>query len=259
MFQSHVRLHGTEPLRAPWTFGDGAVENFRKYAKLRYRLLPYIYSHAHKATKTVLPMMRAMVLEFQDDPATFDMEDQYMFGQEFLVAPVCHPVNKRTVYLPKGTWFDYWTGKEYEGPTTLYIEPPIEVLPLYVRADSIIPMGPDMRYVDEKPFNPITLDIWLRSEAEFTLYDDDEMVRCRAKKGEDKIILDVDASKKTYIAKFNKTGCPVKVSLNSVDMPRLSSCAEFDRAEIGWYFDPSFVVYVKFNTLGSRNKLMLQA
>jgi len=188
-------------------------------------------------------MMRAMVLEFQEDPNTYDMEDQYMFGDAFLVAPVYSPDNKRSVYLPEGVWFDYWTGKEYRGPTTLYLEPPLEVLPLYVRGDSIIPMGPEMSYVGEKPFNPITLDIWLCSEAECTLYDDDEIVRCRARKTEGKIILDLDASRKTYIAKFNKTGCPTKVVLNGVDVQRLRSYEELERAEWGWYFDPSYSVY----------------
>ena len=150
MFQSHVRFNGT-PLRAPWAFGELAVENYRKYAKLRYRLLPYIYSHAYNATKTGLPMIRAMVLEFQDDPSTHNLQDQYMFGDAFLVAPVYKPVSKRTVYLPEGTWHDYETGKEYTGPTTLHIEPPLENLPLYVRENSIIPMGPDIAYIGEKP------------------------------------------------------------------------------------------------------------
>jgi len=129
----------------------------------------------------------------------------------------------------------------------------------YVRGDSIIPMGPEMSYVGEKPFNPITLDIWLCSEAECTLYDDDEIVRCRARKTEGKIILDLDASQKTYIVKFNKTGCPTKVVLNGVDVQRLRSYEELERAECGWYFDPSFTVYVKFDALGSRSRLVLQA
>ncbi len=118
MFQSHVRFNGFPAYAthhwhapSPWAFGDRAVENYRKYAKLRYRLLPYIYSHAYNATKTGLPMMRAMVLEFQDDPSTYNIQDQYMFGDAFLVAPICDPVNKRTVYLPEGTWYDYETGR----------------------------------------------------------------------------------------------------------------------------------------------------
>ena len=257
MFQSHTRLH-SGPLGVPWRLSDKAVENFRKYAKLRYQLLPYIYSHAYNATKTGLPMMRAMVLEFQNDPNTYDMDDQYMFGREFLIAPVFTPINRRTVYLPKGTWFDYSTGKEHEGPTTLHNEPPLEVLPLYVRGDSIIPMGPDMAYVGEKPFDPITLDIWLCSEAEFTIYDDDEMVECRAKREKEKIVLDVSASKKTYVARLNNTDCPTKVMLNGVDMLRLTSHAELEQADHGWHFDPSFVAYVKFNALGIESRVVLQ-
>ena len=258
MFSSHVRLHGTSPPRVPWEFGERAVDNFRKYAKLRYRLLPYIYSQAHKATKTGLPMMRAMVLEFQDDPNTHDMDDQYLFGDAFLVAPVYTSANKRSVYLPGGTWFDYWTHQQHEGPTTLHIEPPLEVLPLYVKANSIIPMGPDMAYVGEKPFDPLTLDVWLCDEAETVIYDDDEVVRCRVRRKRDEVVLDVSASKKSYIVKLNGVGCPTRVVLNDVEVQQVYSCGELDRAERGWYFDPDFTLYVKFNALGCRSELVLK-
>ncbi len=264
MFLSHVRLHGIGPMdRVPWTFGDLAVANFRKYAKLRYRLLPYLYSHAYNATKTGLPIIRAMVLEFEDDPNTYHIEDQYMFGNAILVAPVYSPVNKRTVYLPAGTWFDYETGKEISGPNVLHIEPPLELLPLYVRDNTIIPMGPDMSYVGEKPLNPVTLDIRVSSEAEFTLYDDDdrpgteEIVRCRASRSQNRISLELTASTKTYIAKFNGAGQPAKVTLNGMDVPRLDTLAALEKAALGWYFDPSFVVYAKFDAAGSGNTLLL--
>ncbi len=258
IFTSHVRLHGEHPPRVPWSFGEKALEIFRKYAKLRYRLLPYIYSQSYVATRTGLPLMRAMVLEFQEDPNCHNIEDQYMFGDSFLVAPICYPSGKRPVYLPRGLWFDYWTGKEYVGPAILHLDPPIDVLPLYVRGDSIIPMGPDMLYVGEKPFNPITLDVWLCSEAETIIYDEDEIVKCKAKKKEDKTILELDSSKKIYIAKFNKTSCPVKVSFNGVSLPKLSSYSELERSKAGWCFDPPFTVYVKFDTYGSRSIILLE-
>ena len=260
MFISHTRLHGLEsgPRFVPWTFGDRAVENFRKYAKLRYRLLPYIYSQAYKSTRTGLPMMMAMVLEFQDDPNTYSMEDQYMFGDAFLVAPVYTPANRRTVYLPEGKWFDYWTAEEYEGPITLHVQPPLEVLPLYIKGDSIIPMGPDMSYVGEKPFNPITLDVWLCSEAECTIYDDDEIVQCSVRRKEDRVIVDVSASKKTYIVKLNRTDTPASVKLNGAELPRIASAVEFEESEQGWYFNPALVVYAKFKGLGSRCELVLR-
>ena len=258
MFQSNPRLHGTyPPERVPWSFGDIAVDNFRKYAKLRYRLLPYIYSHAYNATQTGLPMMRAMVLEFQDDPRTYDIEDQYMFGDAFLVAPVATPANKRTVYLPKGKWFDYWTGEKHEGPMTLHIEPPLEILPLYVRGDSIIPMGPDMAYIGEKPFDPITLDMWLCAEAEFAIYDDDGMVSCRASREEDRVVVEVSPSERDYFVKLNKTSCPSKVSLNGVAIPRLTSVEELEKAECGWHF-ASITLQAKFRGLGNTTKLVLR-
>ncbi len=259
MFTSHTRLMGLGPIRrVPWTFGDRAVENFRKYAKLRYRLLPYIYSQAYKATKTGLPMMRAMVLEFQDDPNTYSIEDQYMFGDALLVAPVCTPANKRTVYLPKGTWFDYWTALEHEGPITLQVQPPLEELPLYIKGDSIIPMSPDMSYVGEKPFNPITLDVWLCSDGECTIYDDDQMVKCRVRRKQDKVIVDVSASGKTYVVKLNRTGTPASVKLNGVELPRMASAVELEASNHGWCFAPTFVVYVRFKGLDGRCELVLR-
>jgi alpha-D-xyloside xylohydrolase len=264
LFQSHVRFNGL-PLRAPWAWGNQAVENYKKYAKLRYRLLPYIYSHAYNATKTGLPMIRAMVLDFQDDPSTHHLQDQYMFGDAFLVAPVYKPVNKRTVYLPEGTWYDYETGKEYAGSRTLHIEPPLEVLPVYVKADSIIPLGPDLAYIGEKPTNPITLDVWLSSEAKCTLYDDDErahtheIVDCNAVKKGSQITLNVGASGKTYIAKFNKTSRPKKVSVNGKDVPHVASREALEKADLGWYFDSGSVVYAKFNPAGSATELVLRS
>ncbi len=271
MFQSHVRFNGFpayvahQPftLRVPWAFGERAIENYRKYAKLRYRLLPYIYSHAYNATQTGLPMMRAMVLEFQDDPSTYELQDQYMFGDALLVAPVCKPINQRIVYLPKGSWYDYETGNEYTGPNYLHIEPALEVLPLYVRENSMIPMGPDMAYIGERPFNPITLDIWLSSEAECAVYDDDErshtqeIVKCRASKKGARITLKVGASGKTYIAKFNKTGRPKRVSLNGKTMPHRSSQQALKEADPAWYFDPSSVLYAKFSPSGNGAELAL--
>jgi alpha-glucosidase (family GH31 glycosyl hydrolase) len=225
--------------------------------------LPYIYSHAYNATKTGLPLIRAMVLEFQDDPCTYNLQDQYIFGDAFLVAPIYKPVSKRTVYLPAGTWYEYETGKEYTGPHTLHVEPPLDMLPLYVRANSIIPMGPDMLYVGEKPSNPMTLDIWLLSEAEFVLYDDDErarteeIVKCQASKKAGQITLNIGASDKTSIAKFNKTSRPKQANLNGRQIQPLASREALEKAEGGWYFDPSSVVYVRFSPAGNASELIL--
>ena len=179
------------------------------------------------------------------------------------MAPIYKPVSKRTVYLPEGTWYDYETGEEHAGPKTLHVEPPLETMPLYVRGNSIVPMGPFMNYVGEKPFDPITLDIWLGSQAEFTLFDDDErartqeIVKCQASRKGNQITLNMGASAKTFVAKFNKTGRPKNVRLDGKEIAHLGSQQALESAESGWYFDPSSVVYAKFVSGGSAKELVL--
>ncbi len=108
VFSSHLRAHGKQA-REPWTYGEEVESIALKYLKLRYRLIPYIYSQAVKCTQTGLPMVRPMLLEFQDDRNTQKLDLQYMFGESFLVAPVLTRDHQVDVYLPQGVWVDYWT------------------------------------------------------------------------------------------------------------------------------------------------------
>ena len=248
LFCSHSRCHGTTP-REPWEFGEEALRIFRDYVKLRYRLLPYIYSCAHVSSKTGLPMIRAMILEYQDDPNCYDEDTQYMFGESFLVAPVFNEEGERTVYLPAGKWIDYWTKEEQEGPRSITCRAPLERLPLFVKSDSIIPMGPDMNHVGEKPFDPITLDIYLRSHAEFTLRDDGE-VALRGDRRPGEILFEISGATKNYILKFNRTPCPSRIVANGGELVRHSTHEEFERATEGWYFDPLGMVIVKITAKG---------
>lgn len=159
VFSSHVRAHGKQP-REPWLYGPHEEEIARRYLKLRYRLLPYIYSQAVQSSRTGLPMVRATVLEFQSDPATHGLDLQYLFGDSFLVAPVVRRDNHCRVYLPDGEWVDYWTKEPITGPRWLDLEVPLEILPLWVRGGAIIPMGPEMAYTEEKPLDPLTLELY---------------------------------------------------------------------------------------------------
>jgi alpha-D-xyloside xylohydrolase len=124
----------------PWSFGDDeVVDVYRKYSKLRSELMPHVYSYAERASLTGLPMMQAMGFAFPDDPSASGIEDEYIFGEEFLVAPVYTDDNRRDVYLPAGRrWFDYWTGTEYAGGQTLSYDAPLDVLPLLVRDSSVV-------------------------------------------------------------------------------------------------------------------------
>jgi alpha-glucosidase (family GH31 glycosyl hydrolase) len=186
-----------------------------------------------------------------------------MFGPAFLVAPVFNEDNKRSVYLPKGRWFDYETGEAFTGPATLHLDVPLEKLPLYVRDDTIVPMAPQLLALDDKAFPSIILDIRLSSKAEFTLYDDDvdsrtrEIVAIRAAKEGGRIVLELDASRKHYTARFNGAAAPSTVALNGSGLPRLASRADFEAARTGWYHEPSVGVEAKFDAQGHKSRMVL--
>src|SRR5450759_231768 len=137
LFSPLSRAHGMTT-RLPWEYGEQALQIFRDYVRLRYQLLPYIYSYATLAAETGLPLLRPMVLQFPDDPLARAIDLQYMFGDELLVAPVYNAAGKRPVYLPAGAWVDYWTHEVMHGPQAVAVTAALEVLPLYVRGDSLI-------------------------------------------------------------------------------------------------------------------------
>ncbi len=155
-----------------------------KYDKLRYRLLPYIYSLAGKVTSQNYTMMRALAFDFAADPKVYNIPDQYMFGPAFLVNPVTEQLytgtkaaagkTTRAVYLPASAkWVDFYTGKTYSGGQTLNADAPIEIMPLYVKAGSIVPMGPVMEYATEKPADNIELRIYTGANGKFDYYEDE--------------------------------------------------------------------------------------
>ncbi len=174
VFSSHLRAHGKQP-HEPWEYGDEATAIAMKYLKLRYRLLPYIYTEAVKSTQSSLPMVKPLVLEYQDDPNTENIDLEYLFGSSFLVAPVLTRSNQRRVYLPEGEWFDYWTKEKLSGGRWINVEAPLDTLPLWVKAGDIIPLGPEMDYVDQIPLNPLTLEFYgPTSSGELTIHDEDQ-------------------------------------------------------------------------------------
>jgi alpha-D-xyloside xylohydrolase len=195
VFSSHVRAHGKQA-REPWTFGDEVEQISKKYLNLRYRLLPYIYSQAVESTRTGIPMARPMVLEFQDDPTTQHIDLQYMFGNRFLVAPVLTRDGRTKVYLPTGTWVDYWSKEVLSGPQWLTIDVPLETLPMWVKAGSIIPMGPEMDYVNQKPMDPLTLEIYLPAGSEKILVEDEDCqpVEVSYTRNGNQLVVDVSAA-----------------------------------------------------------------
>jgi len=138
LLSSNARCHGTTP-REPWAFGEEAADVFREYARLRYRLLPYLYTYAEVAARTGLPVVRPLVLQYREDPTVHRMDTQYLLGEDLLVAPVFDERRTRSVYLPEGEWRDYWTGERYDGGRTVDVDVDLEDLPLFVRAGSVVP------------------------------------------------------------------------------------------------------------------------
>src|SRR5262249_51343523 len=194
-FNPLFRAHGrTWKLRLPWGWNTGefgpveaktgpdkselknaAVEPVcKKYLELRYRLLPYNYTLMREACDTGLPPMRALWLHYRGDPEAVKLGDEYLWGRDLLVAPVVEKGAKaRRLYLPAGTWYDWWTGEKVAGQR--WIERPVDLatLPLYARAGAIIPLDPVRQYTSQAVTEPTTLHIYPGGEGRLVLYDDD--------------------------------------------------------------------------------------
>lgn len=171
------RVHGTRTNNQNelWSDGKAAQEILALYDRLRYRMLPYIYTLAARTTFEGYTPMRALAFDFRSDPRALDVSDEFMIGPSLLVAPVTEAgAASRTVYLPAGTdWYDFWTGQRVSGGQRIRRRTPLAILPLYVRAGTILPLGPEIEYADQRPDGPIELRIYSGSDASFRLYEDD--------------------------------------------------------------------------------------
>src|SRR5262252_8137278 len=158
----------------PWAHGAAVEEICRRYAELRYRLLPYTYTLAWQALTHGLPLMRPLVLNYPDDPRVWQLGHEFLWGDDLLVAPVTREgATAWPVYLPRGVWYDFWTGARHEGPGGVTLEAPLDRLPLLVRAGAIVPMGPVMQHTGERPLDELTLLVYPEARSHFELYEDD--------------------------------------------------------------------------------------
>ncbi|HUZ45482.1 MAG TPA: glycoside hydrolase family 31 protein [Terriglobia bacterium] len=170
------RVHGTRKTNTNelWAYGKQAQSILTKYDELRYRLMPYIYSVAWRVTDQGYTMMRPLVMDFPDDAEARDIGNQFLFGPAVLVNPVTDPgVRTRRLYLPSATWYNFWTGRRRPGGKFITTPAPLGTMPLFVRAGSILPMGPSEQYAGQKPDEPIELRIYPGADGDFTLYEDD--------------------------------------------------------------------------------------
>ncbi len=173
-FTPTLRIHGQRPATAIWEYGAAAEPILADWLRLRYAMIPYLYSLGRQTYEGGAPFMRALFMDFGSDPKVADIRDQYMFGPAFLVAPVVEQGRtSRSVYLPAGAdWYDYWTSKRYTGGQTIEAAAPIERMPLFVRAGSIVPVGAAVKNTSEQ--QALTaIRVYPGRDARFTLYDDD--------------------------------------------------------------------------------------
>lgn len=171
------RSHGHRPGNEFWSYPK--VEPILiEYDKLRYRLMPYIYSLAWKVTSDDYTIMRPLVMDFRSDANTWNLGDQFLFGPAILVSPVLKPgETTRSLYLPESQpvrteWFDFWTGEPFAGGQTIQADASLDRIPLYVRAGSIVPMGPEIQYAEQDPDGPIELRVYPGADGSFDLYED---------------------------------------------------------------------------------------
>ncbi len=172
------RSHGQYPLREIYNLSPEthpAYKSMVYYDKLRYRLMPYIYSLAGMTHFSDYTIMRPLIMDFNGDPAIYSISDQYMFGPSLMVAPVYKfKARNRQVYLPaSGGWYDFYTGKYLNGGQIINADAPYEKLPLFVREGTILPIGPEIQYTGEKKADPVTLFVYTGKDCVFTLYEDE--------------------------------------------------------------------------------------
>ena len=194
-FSPMMRSHGESSRREIWEFGNPGEPVYDAIAstiRLRYSLLPYIYAVAHDVSASDGTFQRALVMDFPADKAVWDRADEFLFGRSLLVAPVLHaqytperatfddtpvdftPARSTEVYLPQGCdWYDFWTGERFKGGQTITRATHLDTVPLYARAGAIIPLGPDVQYTSEKPWDDLEIHVFPGADGRFVLYEDE--------------------------------------------------------------------------------------
>jgi alpha-D-xyloside xylohydrolase len=169
------RVHGTGKPKEMWCFDEATQRILINYDRLRYHLLPYIYSVAWRVANEGYTVLRPLVMDFRTDARVHDIADQFLFGPALLANPVTTAgAITRRVYLPAGTrWTDFWTGESHAGGQSIQIAAPLETLPLFVRAGSILPYRPAVQYAAERLADPLELRVYRGADGEFTLYEDE--------------------------------------------------------------------------------------
>jgi alpha-glucosidase len=171
IMRTHSEVHYQPHL--PWLYGADALAAMHKAIDLRYRLIPCYYSFAHETFETGVPIMRPLVMEFPDDPRVANMSDEWLMGDSLLAAPILREGGKRSVYLPAGDWYAFGTNSILKGSRSIEVAAALDEIPAYVRAGTILPLGPLIQHTGELPGGPLELQVYSGKDAAFTLVEDD--------------------------------------------------------------------------------------
>lgn len=256
----------TPAFKQPWAYGEPFTSINRKYLKLRERLLPYLYSYAVEAHRTGAPIDRSLPLEYPTDAAAYNQPYEFLAGKEFLVAPMWGSDEVRNgIYLPKGDWADYWTGKVYRGPLTLNgYHAPLGTLPLFVKAGAVVPMWKNAinSHAEQAPGDRVTLDVYPSGRTSFTLHEDDRVTRAPGTAsqrfesiapttGSGDVTVKIGTSEGSYAGKpvqrpyeltVHTATLPSRVVASGTELPALGNKAAYDAAQAGWFFDGGVVL-----------------
>jgi len=270
VFYPFMRTHTTfgTPDQEPWSFGVAFEDINRRFIELRYQLLPHIYNEMYLASTTGIPAMRPMVLEYPEDPNTYSMDEQFMFGRDLLIAPVLREAERvREVYLPKGEWFDFWTGTRYEGGTGVRVPVTIDSLPIFVRSGAFVFRQPVVQHTGEMPGQPLEVSVYGGAASESTLYEDDGETQAyrknvfmrrtfRQTRTDTSMTIDAAAPEGSYrpkardlVFRVRWDGDPRRVASGTTALTRYT-LPELAKQSSGWTTDNGFLVVKQPDAFG---------
>ncbi len=214
-FRNHCEVRAVS--QEPWSFGEKYEKIIKKYIELRYKFITHIYNLFYQAAETGIPLMRPLIMEFPADRQCQNLSDQFMIGDSVLVAPVYQPdKDKRMLYLPEGKWIDFWSKEVYQGGEYLIVDAPLEKMPIFIKAGSILPLNDKLNYIGEKEIECLELNVFLNEEnnlGSYELYDDDglsynyengvyNITEFKYQYTDNQIMFNIDRKKKNYQQEF---------------------------------------------------------
>ncbi len=243
-FTPMMRSHGEGAPREIYQFGkkgDKVYDAVEKFINLRYSLLPYIYSTSWDVTANQSSMTRALVMDFAKDKQALDINDEFMFGKSILVCPVTNSmyskdtkedfssIKSKELYLPKGAdWYDFWTGAKQAGGQTIAKETPLDIIPIYIKAGSILPMGPKVQYATEKKWDNLGIRVYPGANGEFTLYEDENDNYNYEKGAFSTITFNWNDAKKTLTINDRKGSFPGMIAERKFNISIVGADKKFD-------------------------------